>query len=145
MNIAYKVSFAIFTLIALLMIATGATYLTAPTLMPYHLAAMETTWEALPQGMQTMSLNFMKSVSAGFLSSGFAVLILLVVPFRKGQTWSIFAITALIGIQVGIIAVRTYDVSVNTMANPPLLPLLMVLVLSVVAFVLAFLKEKRAG
>ncbi|WP_070962956.1 hypothetical protein [Vibrio sonorensis] len=141
MNTFHKTSFVLFSIIALLMIATGATYLTAPTIMPYHLAAMETTWQGLSQGMQNMSVNFMKSVSAGFLSSGLAVLILLAVPFRKGETWSVFAIFALVLTQVGIIATRTYDVSVNTMANPPLFPLLAVLVLAVIGFVLALFKK----
>lgn len=143
MNIYHKTSFALFSLIALALIATGVTYLTAPTIMPYHLVAMETTWQGLSQGMQTMSINFMKSVSAGFLSVGFAVLILLAVPFRKGEKWSVFTILALVLTQVGIIATRTYDVSANTMANPPLLPLLTVLALAIVATVLALLEKQQ--
>lgn len=143
MNIYHKTSFALFSLIALTLIATGVTYLTAPTIMPYHLVAMETTWQGLSQGMQTMSINFMKSVSAGFLSVGLAVLILLAVPFRKGEKWSAFAILALVLTQVGIIATRTYDVGANTMANPPLLPLLTVLALAIVATVLALLQKQQ--
>lgn len=143
MNIYHKTSFALFSLIALALIATGVTYLTAPTIMPYHLVAMETTWQGLSQGVQTMSINFMKSVSAGFLSVGLAVLILLAVPFKKGEKWSAFAILALVLTQVGIIATRTYDVGANTMANPPLLPLLTVLALAIVATVLALLEKQQ--
>ncbi|KGY14211.1 hypothetical protein NM22_01775 [Vibrio tubiashii] len=142
MNLQRRVSFGLFLVIAMLMIATGVTYLTAPTLMPYHLDAMQSTWNGLSTGIQTMSINFMKSVSAGFLSSGLAVLVLLFLPFRRGEQWAAYAILALIYTQVGIISSRTYDVAVNTAANPPLLPLVLVLVAATVGFVLAIMSRK---
>lgn len=142
MNLNQRISFGLFLVIAMLMIATGMTYLTAPTLMPYHLDAIQSSWNELSVGMQTMSINFMKSVSAGFLSSGLAVLVLLFLPFRKGERWAAYAISALVFTQVGIISLRTYDVAVNTAASPPLLPLILVLVVTTISFALAIFSHQ---
>ena len=61
MKIATKIAFGGYLIIAIAAVASGLRYLFASQIMPYHLAAMGSTWENLSSGAQVMTLNFMQS------------------------------------------------------------------------------------
>jgi len=87
--------------------------------MPYHAVAVGEKWAEVPIAFQVLTLALMRSVAGGFLAVAFLLLILLLVPFRRGQKWAQWTIPAggLI-ISAGSLY-STVSVALNTSANPP--------------------------
>ncbi len=113
----------------------GVLYLFSNTIMPYHLTTMGVeTWSDLTSGQQVMTLNFMKAASAGFITFSVASLFIAFIPLRRGEYWAKWALLFLALSEIGIVGYRTYLVATNGPANPPLIPSLVLLVLSVVSF-----------
>ncbi len=109
-----------FSLVAVNWLTFGILYTFASKVMPYHLQAMGSDWEGLAPGVRVMSLNFMKSAAAGFLSSAAAVVFLIIFPFRRGEAWSVWALGAVTFLELFIVLFRMLNVKRNTGANVPL-------------------------
>ena len=120
MKIRIKISFVGYLLVALVESGNGIMYLLASKIMPYHLTAMGSSWENLSPGIQIMSLNFMKAAGTGFLTTGIAMLFLLLIPFRKGEPWANWALLIISLNEILNIMLRTLEVSAKTSSNPPL-------------------------
>ncbi len=142
MTLKRKISFTGFLLVALGSLAYGIVYSFADKIMPYHLEAMGTTWENLSPGMQVMSINFMKSASAGFITTGVAIFFLLLIPFRKGEKWASWALLSVSFTEVFLIGYRTYFVKTLTPANPPLTSSIVLSGIIIVSFFLSLSMSK---
>jgi hypothetical protein len=123
-----------FALVALNWLTFGILYTFASRIMPYHLQAMGSDWEGLAPGIRVMSLNFMKSAAAGFLSSATAVGFLLLFPFRRREPWSVWALAAVTFLELFIVLFRTINVKRNTGAKVPLRPQIVFSVIAVISF-----------
>lgn len=133
-----KIAFLGFSFVALAMGIVGIVYLTRPTIMPYHLAAMGyDNWDQLTHGSQVMSINFMKSAATGFITYALAMFFILWFPYRSGKNWSRWALLILSVWQIGMIAYRTYLVGAHTPANPPFYPSIILLLIIVICFFIA--------
>lgn len=102
------------------MILIGLLYAFKPTLMPYHMKALETDWESIDPKYQFMLKALFNGGGFFGLSSGLFMLTLLMIPFREGALWAGYAI-GLIGL-VGTLplAYIVYRVKTHTAGNPPL-------------------------
>ncbi len=123
-------------LVALGVLSTGMRYLLSTRVMSYHQEALGSSWEMLSPGTQVMTLNFMKSAAAGFVTCAVAIIFLLVFPFRKGEPWSRWALLSISLCELSIIAYCTHQVKSLTPANPPLVVLLILVSLSILGFLL---------
>jgi peptidoglycan/LPS O-acetylase OafA/YrhL len=105
--------------------------------MPYHLDALGNTWQGLSPGAQVMTLNFMKSAAAGFVTCAIAIAFLLAFPFRKGENWSRWALLSISVSELSIIAYCTNQVKTLTPADPPLTAALVLIGISILGFLLS--------
>lgn len=110
-------SYAIATLFTILM---GLIYATRKEVMPYHLQALETTWDAIDAKYQFMLKMFLNGAGYFGLSTGLFMLTLLLIPFREGQSWAGYAI-GIIGL-VGALPLGyiVFQVKTKTKGKPPL-------------------------
>ncbi len=138
-----KISFIGFILVALGLATNGIIYLLADKIMPYHLVAMGSSWENLPRGIQIMSLNFMQSAGAGFLTTSIALLFLLWFPFRQGELWARWAILIIALNEILLVTFRVIDVGTNTPAKPPFSLLIIIIAITIISFILSFCNCKN--
>jgi hypothetical protein len=97
----------------------GLVYLVSPKFMPYHETAIGIGWDSLTFVYQVLILAFMKAVGAGSLGLGLTLLILLFIPFKRGEPWANWVIP-LIGLIWHIPTLyAVLMVKFNTPSSPP--------------------------
>jgi len=112
-------AFASFGLATLLPLLLGLIYGLARTFMPYHADALGMAWQELTPRLQILMRAFLNGAGAGAFTTGLAMAILLMIPFRRGDPWARWALL-IIGLSgylplLGII----WYISSNTPARPP--------------------------
>jgi len=117
----YDISFYCFSAATVLTILFGLLYATRSQIMPYHLKALETTWEEIDAKYQLMLKMLLNGGGFFGLSTGLFMLILLWIPYSAGQLWAGYAI-GLVGL-VGSLPLLyiVYSVKTQTNGNPPLI------------------------
>lgn len=137
MNVLSKLAFSCHLLAAFLLCLFGLTYLFRHEFMPYHAEAVEREWSAVEPSFQILITAFMKIVGSAWLASALAMIILLSIPFRKGERWAYGAVPA-VGLTATIPSLlATLYVGNNTPASPPWLPALAGILLLVIGFILS--------
>ncbi len=119
-SLALTISFYSYLLASVLTILIGLLYATRKQIMPYHLKALETSWEGIDSKYQLMLKALLNGGGFYGISSGLFMLILLLIPFREGQLWAGYTI-GLVGL-VGTLPLGyiVYQVKTKTNGNPPL-------------------------
>lgn len=100
-------------------IVLGAVYVMRTEFMPYHAQAVGVDWVSLPSGTRALFSALMNVVGAAWLIVGSLVLVLVMVPFRAGETWSRWTIPITIMALYGSILVVTLQVQYATGAKTP--------------------------
>ena len=119
-SLAYNISFFTYSLATTITILLGLVYASRKQIMPYHLKALETTWDAMDTKYQFMFRMLLNGAGFFVLSTGLFMLVLLLIPFRDGQLWAGYAI-GLIGLVGGLsLGFIVYKVKTTTQGNPPL-------------------------
>ena len=95
MNTTFIASFVSYALAALLSMAFGIIYLVRSQFMPYHQEALGKPWLQLDLRLQALLLGLMRTAGGGLLAGGISAAILLFIPFRAGESWSLVAIPAI--------------------------------------------------
>lgn len=130
----------VFWLYALASIATiliGLLYASRPRVMPYHLEALETTWEDIDPKYQHMLKALLNGGGFYGIATGLFMLVLLLIPFRNGEIWAGYTI-GLVGL-VGTLPLGyiVYTVKKHTAGNPPLSVMIVInglLIIGLLAF-----------
>lgn len=130
-------------LAAFLVIALGLTYLGRPSIMPYHLDALGTTWSALPAAHRTLYLAFFKGVGAGYLAAGIAQLVLVLVPMRRGERWTLWATPLVAFVGMVPLAGIILFLRSHSAAEPPLIYPMLVMGLSAAGIGLSLFDRTR--
>lgn len=119
-NRALKISFWLYGLATVASILIGLLYASRSQVMPYHLEALETSWEGLQPSYQVLLKGLLNGGGFYGIANGLFMLVLLLIPFRKGEAWAGYSI-GLIGL-VGALPLThiVYTVKTNTAGNPPL-------------------------
>ena len=128
-------SFYSYTAATTLTILIGLLYATRKTIMPYHLKALETSWEDIDSKYQFMLKVLLNGGGFYGLSSGLFMLVLLLIPFNEGQEWAGYAIGG-IGL-VGALPLTyiVYNVKTKTNGNPPLFIMYLVVLLLIIGLI----------
>jgi hypothetical protein len=92
MSVRKKIAFAIYFLNCLSLVGFGAVYFFSPTLMSYHQQVIGRTWEELGTGIRIIFHAMLKATGAGFLVTGISGLLLLFIPFKRGEDWASWAL-----------------------------------------------------
>jgi len=123
------------------MLVGGLIYTLSNSYMSYHAEATSQTWQQLAPGVQVLFQAMLNGAGSLMLLTSLIMILLLAIPFRKNERWSILAIPV-IGISALLITIRAAIlVDFNTSANPPWLWLLPLIALFVIGLILSF---KRA-
>jgi len=130
-----RISFVCFLIILIGEILIAFRFLTASQVMDYHQIAMGSDWNHLSMGVQTMTLNFLRSAGLGFLLAGISILFILFFPFRRGERWSRWALVSICLTQSTIMIVVVSSVRSLTPATPPMAPFIILGVLSLIGFI----------
>jgi len=134
-------SFSLYLIVTLAVLLIGGVYAARKTVMPYHLEALESTWNEISPQFQVLLKALLNGGGYFGLSTGLFMLIILLIPFRAGALWAGYAI-GLIGfvgtLPLGLIVHR---VKTQTAGNPPLFVMVilnLLLLLGLIAFALGY-------
>ena len=115
----------------------GLIYTFSNEFLPFHSEAIQASWESLDQSTQVLYLGMMKTEGAGFLSAAVAIGILMSIPFKKGETWSYWAMTV-IGLVENVPGlIGAYNASQATPASSPWQLSLLGIILLIVGLILS--------
>jgi hypothetical protein len=107
--------------------------------MPYHQEALGKSWQQLDQNLQVLLLGLMRIVGGGFLATGLCELLLLLIPFRAGESWSMYSIPA-IGLLTAIPTLYvTILIRYRTQAHTPVAASSIGVGLLVIGFILSII------
>jgi hypothetical protein len=96
----------------------GLLYVTTSTFMPYHADALGTTWEALPANYQGFLIGVIKAMGAGSIGVTLALIVLLLVPFRRGDRWARWAVPLVGAVFTLLTAYAAFTIDRHTPAAP---------------------------
>ena len=137
MRTRYKIAFILYLLVFLTLLGWGLVYIFCPTMMPYHHEAINIKWEDLSPGLQVLLQGFIKIAAAGMLVTGIMGMVILFIPFKRGESWARWAVplcSLLWNIQ-GLFV--TYTIALKTHASTPWKSNLVGIIMTIVAFFLA--------
>jgi hypothetical protein len=102
----------------------GLLYVTTARFMPYHADALGTTWEALPPNHQGFLIGVIKAMGAGSIGVTLALIIVLAIPFRRGDSWARWAVPLIGAVFTALTAYAAFTIEMRTPASPPWRPTL---------------------
>jgi hypothetical protein len=113
--------------------------------MSYHQQATGLAWAELEPGVQAMLITFLRGDGVGMLATALAMAILLLLPFRRGESWARWAIAA-----VGLVwfvptLFLARRLSALTGAETPWAPVLLVIVFLALGCLLSGDLAKRSS
>lgn len=137
MTTTHIVAFALYLAVLAALLYYGVIYLLQRTFMPYHQAAVGKKWEELDPRLQALLTGMQEIMGAGMLTPVAAGLFILFVPFRRGEPWASWAMLAML-LVLGLPTIyATRLINRRTGADTPVLPSVVSVVVSVLAFVVS--------
>lgn len=107
------------SLAILFMLVSGVVYALHNSYMSYHAAATAYSWHELSLGVQVLFQALINGAGSFMLLIALILILLLIIPFRQNQRWSLWAIP-FIGTSAMLITLRAaIMVERNTQGNPP--------------------------
>ena len=98
----------------------GLLYLLTPRFMPYHADALGgIRWEDLTAHHQGFLLGVIKAMGAGSLGVTCALLVMLAVPFRRGDAWTRWAVPLVGIVFTALTAYAAFTIDARTPASTP--------------------------
>jgi hypothetical protein len=101
------------------LLGQGLLYMTTSTFMPYHADALAVNWEQLPANYQGFLLGVIKGMGAGSIGVTLAIVVLLAIPFRRGERWAHWAVPLVGIVFTTLTAYAAYTIDIRTPASPP--------------------------
>jgi hypothetical protein len=119
MKLRHKIGFGIYLLNAIAAGAVGAVYFFSSKMMPYHTQIIGKNWAELDRGIQILILALMNIGGACVITLMFIMLVVLFIPFRRGERWANWTLF-LVGIVFGgLFFFVTFKVYLATNASSP--------------------------
>jgi hypothetical protein len=119
MNRRETASFVVHGIPTVGLLLQGLQYVTTRRFMPYHADAWGVAWEALPANYQGFLLGVIKGMGAGSIGVTLALIIMLLVPFRRGEVWALWAVPMVGATFTALTAYAAYTIDVRTPGSPP--------------------------
>lgn len=132
------VAFGCFFVIVIMSLITAFVYTMSNKIMPYHIDAMGLSgWEAMQPRYQFLMLTYMRGAGLGFLTMAVAGFIFLLMLFQKNDSWSRWGLYTVCFTQTGVMLWIVMTVRIHTPGQPPMIPLLVALMLTLIAFAIS--------
>ena len=135
MSTTFLISSIGYGFVAFILIIFGSIYLMKNQFMPYHREALGLTWSDLEPNFQVLIIALMRAAGGGFLATGLAILVILIIPWRAGNIWSIYAIPAIGLCTLSGTLYATLLVKIKTPGTPPVVLSFIGLGLTIISFV----------
>lgn len=113
------VSIVVHTVPTVGLLLQGLLYLTTQTFMPYHADALTVPWEQLPSHHQGFVLGVIRGMGAGSFAVALALLLILLIPFRRGDRWSFWAVPLIGVVFTALTAYAAITIDTLTPASTP--------------------------
>lgn len=113
----------------------GLLYAIIREFMPYHADAIGRSWSELDQPLQILIIAALNADGGLILCNAVAMTILLTIPFKRGELWASWAITAMGSATMLTVIRSAIHVDMQTPANPPWFLLLIVIALLIAALI----------
>ncbi len=110
---------SLYTITGIISITMGAIYLFSPEFMPYHSDALGRAWQDLQDSEQVLFGALLDVVGAGWIALGVAVIVLALIPMRRGERWARFLVPFLLVLFYAPNLLATLSVLEQTPATPP--------------------------
>ena len=133
----HEVAFFLYLAVAASLFVLGVIFLVRREFMPYHAVAVGMPWAEVPENFQILIRALLKFMGGTVITLSVAVFILLLIPFREGASWSLWAIPLLCLSQCAAIGNATTQVVRKTPGRPPLKSLGVAAVICVIAFAIS--------
>ncbi|MEW6264066.1 MAG: hypothetical protein AB1641_13410 [Thermodesulfobacteriota bacterium] len=92
MSLKRRIAFILNSIIALVGFVIGASYLAKSEITSYHKQVIGVDWAGLVPGVQKLLIILMKGTGDAAVVTALALAFFLIVPFRRGENWSRWAI-----------------------------------------------------
>lgn len=110
---------SLYAVTGLVSTAVGAIYLFSNEFMPYHSDAIGRTWQDLRASEQVLFGALLDVAGAGWIALGAAVIVLAVIPMRRGEMWARPLVPFLLALFYMPNLLATLSVLEQTPATPP--------------------------
>ncbi len=138
------IAFACYLVLIPGLLGSGLMYLLRPEFMPYHAAAVGISWAQLSPEFQALFLALMRVCGGGWLAGAASLSVLVLIPFRRNEPWSRWAIP-LVGLCSAVPTLyATLMLKARTGAATPWFAPAIAILLLVAGFSLAFPAKKAA-
>ncbi len=119
MNRIYGFAMLLYALPTVGLMLQGLLYLTTSEFMPYHADALSVNWNELSLPYQGFVIGVIRGMGAGSFTVALALLIILLIPYRRRETWTYWAVP-LIGVSFSILtAYAAFTIDARTPASTP--------------------------
>ncbi len=120
MSIKIQIAFWLYLAIVVPLAGWGVRFLLRDEFLPYHSVAVGMPWAEVPSNFQLLIMALIKLVGGLWVAFAFAMVAILLVPFRQGAPWALWAVPVLLLVQLGGTANAMRQVILKTSAKPPL-------------------------
>ena len=139
MSTTLIISSSCYGLVALISIIFGLIYLLRNQFMPYHSEAVGYSWAEIEPNLQILIIALMRVAGGGFLATGLAVFILLMISWKGEAIWASYAISAIaLCTSIGTLY-ATWLVKTKTPGKSPFGLSLLALVLTIIGFIFSLM------
>lgn len=113
MKLRHKIGFGIYLVNLIMCTAVGFVYFFSSEMLPFHAQVIGKNWAELDRGIQIVILALIHFVGVGSISVGLSGLVVLFIPFRRGENWAnwmLFLITIVFGGLGFFVTFKAYSV-----------------------------------
>ena len=97
----------------------GVMFLLRSDFMPYHADAVGMPWSEVSAPFQILIMALLKLAGGGWITVAVAEFVLLLIPFRQGARWALWAVPSLALLHYAGVCNAMAHVTLNTTATPP--------------------------
>ena len=120
MTIKMQIAFWLYLAIVVPLAGWGVRFLLRNEFLPYLSVAVGMPWAEVPSNFQLLFMALIKLVGGLWVAFSFAMVAILLVPFRQGEPWALWAVPVLLLVQLAGTANAMRQVILKTSAKPPL-------------------------
>jgi hypothetical protein len=143
MKLRHKIGFGIYLLNGIAAGAVGFVYFFSTKMMPYHAQVIGKNWAELDRGIQLIILALMQVFGAGAITVGIICLVVLFIPFRRGERWANWTLFLAAIVYSGLGFFVTFKVYLTTNVSTPWPLNIILMVLGLLGFLFSMGMEKE--
>jgi peptidoglycan/LPS O-acetylase OafA/YrhL len=143
MSTKMKIALVCYLVVAVATLSGGLVYFLASQIMPYHQQVIGVTWDKIDPRIQKLFLAFMNGTGFSGLIQSLTLIVLILIPFRKGERWARWTIPGIILTSSVYLLYITLNLKSSTQASTPWQLAAVTFFLGVAGLILAYRPSKQ--